>query len=245
MILWKLSLVNLCWGGIIVSNIALLILLSVVCVKTDILKKVMVRLGVIECKATDAPDYYAIFSWTNMLKKMGYDSDVVFFGDSITRGSDFQEFFPNHKVVNLGYSGDDIVRAIRRVDQIKALKPEKVFLLMGINGLSTKSNDDFRSQYTLLVDSISHALPSSKLYLQSILPVNQELKAKSVADNSKILDANKIIKDISIEKDMVYVDLYSKFCLNGELPDSLTIDGIHLMESSYRYWADAIQQYIE
>ncbi len=180
-----------------------------------------------------------------MLNKMRYDSDIVFFGDSITRGSDFQEYFPNVRIVNLGYSGDDLVRSLRRINQIKALMPEKIFLLIGINGLGTKSDIDFKSEYMTLVDSIIQCMPSSELYLQSILPVNEFKKDKSVANNQKISNANQIIQGISKEKGLIYIDLFSLFSHTGGLPDSLTVDGVHLLPSAYQIWAREISGYVE
>ena len=46
-------------------------------------------------------DYYARKGWENTIRKMYTEFDVAFFGASIIRGSDFQKYFPDKKIINL------------------------------------------------------------------------------------------------------------------------------------------------
>lgn len=44
---------------------------------------------------------WTLLSWKTSLKNLEINSDIVFFGDSITRGSNFHKKFTNKKIVNL------------------------------------------------------------------------------------------------------------------------------------------------
>lgn len=190
----------------------------------------------------DNSDKYAIECWENTLAKMDYDADIVFFGNSITRRSDFRQYFPDKKIVNLGYSGDYPEAMLRRVGQIKTVHPKKVFLMAGVNKLHHYSDEQFETKYRRLVDSISAAVPGARIYLQSILP--HTAKCKSVASNARIVEANAIIKAVAQEKGMTYVDLYSLYDVDGNLPDDMSIDGLHLKDESYSLWAECIRQFV-
>ncbi len=228
-------------GGVIllVSNFLLIVILGCVIHKTDFRYKVMKKYGVFKLNETDFPDYWAVFSWTNTLQKLNYKADIVFFGNSITRGSNFHEYFPEKKIVNLGYSGDDLSGMLRRVNQISAVNPDIIFLMAGINGLKEMSDDNFKYSYTLLVDSIQRANPSAELFIQSILPINSSVYER-YGNNSLIEHANEMINDIALEKGCQYIDLFTIYCIDGELPDFMTNDGIHLYKDAYGLWGQTI-----
>ena len=72
-----------------------------------------------------------------------------------------------------------------RTNQIKAVNPEKVFVMAGINGLLIQTEQKFTEKYATLVDSIKLAVPTAKIYLQSILPVNPSMKSGIVFKKEK------------------------------------------------------------
>lgn len=221
----------------------MLLLLAMVIYKSQYYKKVLQKLDIIEVLPTDAPDYWARNGWTNTLQKLDYDADVAFFGNSITCMSDFQKSFPDKKVINLGYPGDTMKGMMLRMTMLKAVKPEKIFMMAGINGLKTIGVNLFAAEYETLVDSVQTSLPHSQLYLQSILPINADVYDK-YGDNDRIQSANNVIKQIAVKKGCIYIDLFSLYYRDGMLPKELTLDGIHLHPDAYQRWADAIQQYV-
>lgn len=213
-------------------------------VKTNFFRRIGTRMGVCETKPQDRGDYWCIKGWTNTLNKLDYDADVVFFGNSITCGGNFQDYFPNVKTCNLGYPGDNMDGMMLRVPQIKAVSPEKVFVMAGINGLQMQTDAVFEAKYQRMVDSIKRAVPEAEIHLQSILPVNHTMK-KRVAGSEKIRKANEIIVEIAARSGCVYVDLYSLYAVDGEMPQELTRDGVHLHPEAYDRWMEEIRRYIE
>lgn len=109
-----------------------LILLGVTCVaekQSHVYENALRRRGIIKGDADDktSPDYWARVGWTNTIEKLHSIFDIAFFGNSITRGSDFQLNFADKKIINLGYSGDNILGMIKRVPMIQKSNAECIF----------------------------------------------------------------------------------------------------------------------
>ncbi|HRN58259.1 MAG TPA: sialate O-acetylesterase, partial [Agriterribacter sp.] len=62
-------------------------------------------------------------------------NDILFVGNSITDGNEWNELFDNSKMKNRGISGDISAGVIHRIDEIANRKPGKVFLMIGVNDL--------------------------------------------------------------------------------------------------------------
>ncbi len=202
---------------------------------------IKVKFGIVD--KPQAPDYWAVKGWENTMLKLNYKADIVFFGNSITYYGSFNKAFPDKKIVNLGYPGDNIAGMIRRIETVKAVNPDKVFLMAGINGLRKMDLNDFTIKYNLLVDSIIKAAPNAEIYLQSILPVSSS-RISDYGENDKINQANKIIKSISQYKKCKFIDLFSIYVYNNEMPIELTVDGIHLKDTAYNRWYNNIRNLI-
>lgn len=232
-------------GLIILSVILNVVLLAAVVYiggyKTDYFKRVY-------AKITHTPyvperqDDSCVQSWNNCIKKLDMQTDVVFFGDSHIACGDFQTAFPNMSSINLGYLGEDTKGMLRCVEAIAAVQPKKVFLMGGINGLKNQSLDDFEYWYVALMDSIRAAVPNAELYVHTLLPITIW---SDYCDNAKILEANKIIGKIAVERNLTYIDLHSSYARDNSLPDSMSDDGLHLTSEAYGVWYDAIKEYVE
>lgn len=232
-------------------NVIMLVLLYyIACIKTDFFDRGLAKIGLSNYKIEESRyliEKRCLDGWTNTLIKMNVSADVVFYGNSITYESDFQKFFPNLKICNLGCNRDDLDDLIRRSYMINSVTPRKVFILGGINRLIDVSNDDFRNKYETLVDTIVKQNPEAEVYLQSLLPVNTEMELGSryAGYIDKIKDVNEIICRISKERRLEFVDLYSAYQVNNSLPRKYTQDGLHLNHNAYQKWAKFISRYLE
>ena len=232
------------WLSLIGNVLLLAIVIFIGCVKTNYINSKLERIGLIKFDPTRRGDYNSIIGWTNTLEKLHLDVDVVFFGNSITRASSFERYFPNVKICNLGYPGDNTEGMSLRVNQIKVVNPEKVFVMAGINGLQAQTEEVFTEKYATMVDSIKQAVPKAKIYLQSILPVNPSMEAGKVFNKEKIAKCNENVRNIAEQKGCVYVDLYKLYAVDGIMPKELTPDGVHLFPKGYDRWANEIRKYI-
>ena len=230
---------------IIVLSVVCIVLLSMVIFiggyKTNFFKRQFVKLGWIEMEANDKDDYWCIVGWNQCLKKMNNDVDVVFYGNSITSGSDFREFFPDVSICNLGYPGDDLYGLIFRAYTIAAVNPEKVFVLGGINGLGPMPMDVFEERYEKMIESIHKAVPQAQIYLQSILPV---IERNGLASNEKIMECNQIIEKLAAKHGCKYINIHSIYLKDNAMNPKYTKDGVHLKPEHYDKWAERIKPYI-
>lgn len=174
-------------------------------------------------------------AWSNSLKQMNAKADIVFLGDSLIYYGDFTHVFPGKVVCNLGLRGDTIHGLINRIEQVKILEPKVVYLMVGINDVPTCSLDEFKENYESLIKLLINHLPGATLYIHSMLPVNH-VCFKLSCQNDQIVTYNKLIKQLSIENNLKYIDLYSIYVKDDILPDVLTYDGLHLNKESYQAW---------
>lgn len=126
---------------------------------------------------------------------------------------------------------------------IRAAHTKKIFVMAGTNDIFHISIADFENRYNQLLDMMSDSIPDAKIYLQSILPMNKGMKSDAPTDE-KICQANKSIQKIAGNRGFNYIDVYSAYVKNGELPAVLTKDGVHLYREFYDRWAKKIEPYV-
>lgn len=190
------------------------------------------------------------FSTMHNIKKSLYDSltissnDIVFIGDSITDSCEISEVFEKENLKNRGISGDTTIGVLDTIDDISKGKPEKIFILIGINDLCLNSDiNTFIDNYKKIIDTINENSPNTKILIQSILPVNEKLDTSNIT-NEIIENVNLQLKSFS-DDNIEYIDLYSIFIdSNNQLNLEYTTDGIHLSGDGYLKWREIIKEYI-
>lgn len=208
------------------------------------------KIGLETKSVTDRKDYWAIEGWNRTLEGLKYNNNtVVFFGNSITYYGHWEKAFGNQDVhvITMGYPGDDIAGMKLRVAPLRVIKPKKLFLMAGINGLKYISLDEFYSEYSSLVFLIRGQSPQTKIYLESILPVDKEnMEAPDKhADNAKIIQANRMIKNIARKNNLKYIDVFHLFVTNGLVNKDMFRDGLHPKEAAYYPWYNILLPYIK
>lgn len=177
------------------------------------------------------------------------EDDIVFLGNSITDGSEFHELFYNPKIKNRGINSDVISGVKERLYQITDGNPSKIFLLIGINDISHgKTADQIAAEYEGLVKDIREASPETTLYVQSIMPINNDFgRYKNLKGReSTVIEVNKKLRDIAVRNGAQYVDLWPVLAdpATGKLRRQFTNDGLHLLGKGYKAWADAISDLV-
>ncbi|MES1167798.1 MAG: GDSL-type esterase/lipase family protein, partial [Oleiharenicola lentus] len=100
---------------------------------------------------------------------------VVFLGDSITQGwhDDLDGLFPELKVANRGISGDTTRGVLIRLQEdVIALHPRAVVLLIGTNDLDEKGGNPWvvASNVRLIIDELRRADPAMPVVLCQVMP---------------------------------------------------------------------------
>ena len=165
---------------------------------------------------------------------------VVFLGNSIIEGFDLGHYFPEQQLINRGIVGDHLDGLIERLNNSAvALKPEKLFLIIGINDIGDQRSDDYlKSMFTTLIDTLITELPETKLYLHSILPTTARWKN---CPPDQIKRINYFLTLMAIEKNLVFINLHPFFLIDTlYLNPELTRDGLHPNQAGYDLWAEKI-----
>ncbi|GGK83406.1 hypothetical protein GCM10011405_34090 [Rufibacter glacialis] len=166
--------------------------------------------------------------------------DIIFLGNSISDGGEWAELFQDTRVKNRGISGDISAGIIYRLKEVAQRKPEKVFLLIGTNDLAQgKSADSLLKNISWIADYLKGQTPATRLYVQSILPVNNRFnkfsghtsKAELIKKVNAQLNAN------AAKQGYTYLDLHTPFSdETGKLNAKYTNDGLHLNGDGYMLW---------
>ena len=116
--------------------------------------------------------------------------------------------------------------------------------MAGINDLMvTKDQNLVIERYDSFLSQIKDSFSDKDIYIQSILPINEKMQNKFMV-NEKIMFVNNQLKRLCLKYNFAYIDLYSIYEVNNELPEALTKDGVHLKTDAYDLWANHIEEYI-
>ena len=165
------------------------------------------------------------------------DGAIIMLGNSITAGGEWSELLGNPNILNRGIPGDHCDGMRERLPEVLRHHPSKIFLMAGVNDLAFISPEKTWLKYEQLVNEILTKSPSTTLYLQSVLPVNN-LVSPTAVDNDDVQALNERIKAFAQAKNLVFIDLYPILQdLDGNLDAAYTQDGIHLNGAAYLKWA--------
>jgi lysophospholipase L1-like esterase len=171
-------------------------------------------------------------------------TSVVMLGNSLTAFCEWAELMDNPNIKNRGISGDGTEGVLSRLSGITRGKPSVIFLEIGINDLLFLGNEQISKNYRKIVAQISQESPATRLYLQSILPVNAGLRFVPI-DNQDIQELNNGIRQIASDYGATYLDLNPHFQdERGELSAAFTLDGVHLNEKGYALWKRLLEPHM-
>lgn len=194
------------------------------------------------------PHYYNRVKQFNAEEPIGR-KDIVFLGNSLTEGGRWTDLLRKGHIRNRGVSGDVAMGVYDRLDQILPGQPKKIFFLIGANDVSHDlTTDSIVAVITLVADRIRHESPKTKLFLQSMLPINESFgrykKMTGKTDMIPVINAR--LAEVAKERNIPFINLYPLFIEPGTniLREELTGDGLHLNEDGYRIWAKALKRYL-
>lgn len=176
-------------------------------------------------------------------------SDVIFLGNSITNGAEWSELFRNPHVKNRGISGDIAEGVYDRLGVITEGRPKKIFLLIGINDVARGTvADTIVKRIEKIVRRIKEETPRTKIYIQSLLPVNDQFGkfGGHTSRGNVVLDVNRKLVLLAEKEAVTYIDLYSHFKNENDekLNPQYTNDGLHLLGNGYMLWKKIVEKYI-
>ncbi|MBR6465121.1 MAG: serine acetyltransferase [Bacteroidales bacterium] len=196
------------------------------------------------------------------------ENDIVFLGNSLTEGGKWETYFPDIQkalekkggaILNRGIVGDTFGGIDARLDQILPGHPKTIFFLTGANDVSHNlTADSIANGIINVVRRIKKESPKTKIYLQSLLPINESFKRYRLLNGKTAMfsEINAKLEKMAKEEKVTFINLYPLMLTNGPadlaLPASeqvlrpeITRDGLHITQEGYKIWADAIRKYVK
>jgi len=165
---------------------------------------------------------------------------VVMLGDSLTQAGLWSEHLNSKNIFNRGVNGDGLVDIYNRLGTVLQLKPQKVFILAGINDLlSGDSVDEVMTNYIKVVSTLTDA--NIKVVIQSTISCNLELFTWCANVFEKINQLNQRLQTYAKSRSITYINLNTYLSdQRGQLRAELTYDGVHLLGGAYQQWSSVI-----
>ena len=216
---------------------------------------ILLLLGLSAAIATPAQEagrynqYY--YQRSSLFEELPIDSnDIVFVGNSITDNCEWHELLDNPDIKNRGIGTDVSMGVYDRLNPITDGKPAKIFLMIGINDvLHDLSTDSIMGNITRIVQKIRRETPSTRLYLQSLLPFNSSFGkfSKLAGKEPQIVEINQRLKQLAATEQCTYIDIYSHLTAPGTatLDPAYTNDSLHLLGNAYLVWKAVLLPYLK
>ncbi len=168
---------------------------------------------------------------------------VVFLGDSITQGwgDDLHGAFPGLKVANRGISGDTTRgMLIRLKEDVLALHPTAVVMLMGTNDLEEKAEPQvIADNVKLIIDELKKHNPEMPIVLCQVFPSS----ASKSRPADKIKQINELCaKTVRGDAQITILDTWTLFAnAEGDAKAEEMPDLLHPNAAGYVKWAGALR----
>jgi len=184
------------------------------------------------------PDYYpvrvAVFE-----KEPVVQGRIIFLGNSITQIGDWKKLLNDSTVINRGIAGDITFGVLKRLGDVTRRQPSKLFLLIGINDIGKDIPDAvIADNIRKIIVRVQAESPSTKIYVQSILPLNPEVPnfPQHYDKQEHVLGTNKLIKKVAADTHCAYINIHDLFTdKQGRLDAKYTADGLHVNPSGTGY----------
>lgn len=177
---------------------------------------------------------------------------VVMLGNSLTENAGDWAVRLDTKlhVVNRGIIGDNTVGMNNRLCQITPYRPLAIFVMAGINDMSHGTTaQQVAERVITLLDSIRTQAPQTRLFVQSILPINESSgRWKSLSGRTDDIPwVNMLIRAYCESNGITFVDIFPRLTRgrSNTLRAELSSDGLHLNAEGYKIWAFELRRHMK
>lgn len=187
--------------------------------------------------------------WQNMHKDFlkqaeKGDIDLLFLGDSITRGwnnnATWKKHYEPRHAANFGIGGDGTQHVLWRIQngEVDGIKPRAIVLMIGTNNVGGSSADDIAAGIKAIVAELRERLPEAKILLLGVFPRGE----KPNEARAKLKKVNEQISKLDDGDKVHYLDIGSSFLEDDDtISKKIMPDFVHLTPEGYERWAAAIE----
>lgn len=164
-------------------------------------------------------------------------SSAVVMGDSISEG--FAEFDVLNTSSVISKIGVELDELDEQVDQLVKVNPQVVFLTFGANDILATEGDEnaYIEQYKALIKDIQKKLPETKIFINSIFPV-QKWRVEEEPLFEEIEEYNEALRAMCDKMQIAYVD--NTKLVTGSYYEE---DGMHFKSDFYPVWARRMAEF--
>lgn len=158
------------------------------------------------------------------------------FANSVIMGDSISEAFTEYDILNassvIAKIGVELDQLEDQIGKVEKLNPQVIFLSYGMNDIiaTNGDTDEFVKQYDSLIKDLQNKLPNTKLFVNSIFPV-QEQEIEQEPAYEKLDDYNEALRELCDKRQIAFID-------NTDLVSDhyYEEDGVHFKASFYPYW---------
>lgn len=185
------------------------------------------------------------------VNKSAKEHAIVFFGDSLTDFYPIQDFFTMYPIYNRGIAGDTTKDLIKRLDDIIAIKPSKIFIQIGTNDLGKGVKPKkIIANLSYIYQTLKEKIPAVQLIAISLYPVSHHKMWLSpiiagIRSNRTICQTNEMLKKLCLEQNIPYINLHQHLVdKKGRLHLDYTLEGLHLSGRGYGVISKELRPYL-
>ncbi|MBF0195257.1 MAG: hypothetical protein HQL71_11915 [Magnetococcales bacterium] len=178
-------------------------------------------------------------------KESKISPDYIIVGDSLIDGAPWHELLNGVSIINRGIAGDTTLGVLNRIQNSLALKPKKLFLMIGINDLKwgfiiKQSIDNYKKILVKIKNNNVQTTVFSVIYPGKL---HQEKYFKKFGGDlqKRVQLFNKELKQECNKQGIKYLDINGSFVENGFLKKGFSYDGLHLNGLAYVKFAELLQ----
>nr|WP_296262798.1 GDSL-type esterase/lipase family protein [uncultured Merdimonas sp.] len=186
----------------------------------------------------EAAERAADEEWASRSANEKFANSLVL-GDSIAQGLyEYGVLDSSHVLAERGAGlvngGGEL--AASQIAQAKSLAPQALFLSYGMNDMNVTDQESFLAAYRQALEDLKESLPDTAIYVNSILPVQQDTAAEQPA-YANIPQYNEGLKSLCDELGITFID-------NTDLvkEEYYADDGIHMAPAYYTEWVNRMAE---
>ena len=168
---------------------------------------------------------------------------IVMLGDSLTEAGPWTDLTGCLSIANRGIGGDTTAKLRDRLDDVVALQPRAIFLMIGVNDITLGiPGETTAGNLRAILDRLGGT--DAHVFMSYVLPVTSSYGKKRI--NKEIPLLNAVIAKLAAGRPKVtLIDARPSLRgADGYLREEFAYDGLHLTPKGYAVLRDAIAPYV-
>lgn len=165
-------------------------------------------------------------------------AELLFIGDSLIAGYDWQSHIPFHNIHNISVPGAQVQDVLATVENIDvSAQPDLIHLCIGTNNIY-KNDFLFLDSFRQLIRILRQNYPITEIMVSNIFP----MKIRHIRPK-QIVQTNLYIAEIIVQTGNCLLDMHKVFS-EYSCESIFLEDKIHLTEQAYALWTRNIVEHI-